>query len=109
MSNLLYAILAVAVVSLLSFIGVFAISLKETTLDRILFVLLSFSAGSILGAAYLDLLPEAVEFFGVEQLSVVVLYVTVGFLGFFLLERFVYWYHGHVHGYESNVEEKNDG
>ncbi len=106
MSNLLYAILAVTVVSLLSFIGVFAISLKETTLDRILFVLLSFSAGSILGAAYLDLLPEAVEFFGVEQLSVVVLYVTVGFLGFFLLERFVYWYPGHVHGYESNFEEK---
>ncbi len=106
MSNLLYAIVAVVVVSLLSFVGVFAISLKETTLDRILFVLLSFSAGSILGTAYLDLLPQAVEFFGVEQLSAVALSVTVGFLGFFFLERFVYWYHGHVHGYESNVEEK---
>ncbi len=106
MSNLLYAILAVAAVSLLSFIGVFAISLKEPTLDRILFVLLSFSAGSILGAAYLDLLPEAVEFFGVDQLSTVVLYVTVGFLGFFFLERFIYWYHGHVHGYDSDVEGK---
>jgi len=75
-------------------------------LDRILFVLLSFSAGSILGAAYLDLLPEAIEFLGEEQLSVAVLYVTLGFLGFFLLERFLYWYHGHVHGYESEVEEK---
>ena len=106
MSSLLYAILAVAVVSLLSLIGVFAISLKETTLDRILFVLLSFSAGSILGAAYLDLLPEAVEFLGEEQLSIAVLYVTLGFLGFFFLERFIYWYHGHVHGYESEVEKK---
>jgi len=98
LSSLLYSILAVAVVSLLSLVGIFAISLKETTLDRILFVLLSFSAGSILGAAYLDLLPEAVEFFGIEQLSLVVLYVTLGFLGFFFLERFIYWYHGHVHG-----------
>ncbi len=106
MSNLLYAILAVAVVSLLSLVGVFAISLKEATLDRILFVLLSFSAGSILGAAYLDLLPEAIQFLGEEQLSVAVLYVTLGFLGFFFLERFLYWYHGHVHGYESEVEEK---
>jgi len=106
MSNLAYAILAVVVVSLLSLIGVFAISLKETTLDRILFVLLSFSAGSILGAAYLDLLPEAIEFLGEEQLSTVALYITLGFLGFFFLERFLYWYHGHVHGYESKVEEK---
>ncbi len=106
MSSLLYAILAVAVVSFSSLIGVFAISLKETTLDKILFVLLSFSAGSILGAAYLDLLPEAIEFVGEEQVSIVVLYVTLGFLGFFFLERFLYWYHGHVHGYESKVDEK---
>ena len=106
MSGLVYAILAVAVVSFLSLIGVFVISLKETTLDKILFVLLSFSAGSILGAAYLDLLPEAVEFVGEEQISIVALYITLGFLGFFFLERFLYWYHGHVHGYESEVEEK---
>ncbi len=106
MSDLLYAILAVAVVSLLSLVGVFAISLRETTLDRILFVLLSFSAGSILGAAYLDLLPETVELFGIEELQIAVLSITLGFLGFFFLERFLYWYHGHVHGYESQVEEK---
>ncbi|MDH5419468.1 MAG: ZIP family metal transporter [Candidatus Bathyarchaeota archaeon] len=106
MFDLLYAILAVAVVSLLSLVGVFAISLKESTLDRILFVLLSFSAGSILGAAYLDLLPEAIEFLGEEQLSVTVIYVTIGFLGFFFLERNIYWYHGHVHGNQSDVEEK---
>jgi len=106
LSSLLYAILAVAIVSLLSLVGIFAISLKENTLDRILFILLSFSAGSILGAAFLDLLPEAVEFLEEEQLSITALYITLGFLGFFFLERFIYWYHGHVHGYESNVEEK---
>ena len=106
MSDLLYAVLAVVVVSILSLVGVFAISLKEATLDRILFVLLSFSAGSILGAAYLDLLPEAIEFLGEEQLSVTVLYVTLGFLGFFFLERNIYWYHGHVHGNQSDVKEK---
>jgi zinc and cadmium transporter len=106
LSSLLYSILAVVVVSLLAFIGIFTISLKEATLDRILFVLLSFSAGSILGTAYLDLLPEAVDLFGEGQISFVGLYITLGFLGFFFLERNIYWYHGHVHGYESEVEEK---
>jgi zinc and cadmium transporter len=103
---LLYAVLSVAVVSAISVVGIFAISLREATLDKILFVLLSFSAGAILGTAYLDLLPEAVELFGEAQLSSVALYVTLGFLAFFFLERFIYWYHGHVHGYGSTVEEK---
>jgi len=103
---MLYAILAVTAVSLLSLIGVLALSLKETTLDRILFAILPFSAGSILGAAYLNLLLEAIEFLGEEQLSTTVLYITLGFLGFFFLERFIYWYHGHVHGNQSHVEEK---
>ncbi|WP_455363681.1 ZIP family metal transporter [[Eubacterium] cellulosolvens] len=106
MSGVLYAILGVAVVSALSLVGIVAISLREKTLDRILFFLLSFSAGSILGTACLDLLPESVELFGESQLSVAVAYITLGFLGFFFLERFIYWYHGHVHGYESTVEEK---
>jgi zinc transporter ZupT len=65
LSELLNAIMAVAVVSLLSLIGIFTISLRKTTLDRILFFLLSFSAGSILGVAFLDLLPEAIELFGI--------------------------------------------
>ena len=106
MFNLLYPILAVGVVSLLSLIGVFAISVKEATLDRILFALLPFSAGSILGAAYLDLLPEALEILGEEQLSTAVLYVTLGFVGFFFLERFIYWYHGHAHRNQSDVAKK---
>ncbi len=106
MSGLIYAIVSVALVSLTALVGIFAISLKESMLDRILFVLLSFSAGTILGTAYLDLLPETIEVFGEAQPSPAVAYVTVGFLGFFFLERFIYWYHGHVHGYESVVEEK---
>jgi zinc and cadmium transporter len=92
-------LVAVALISLLSLVGVVAISLREATLDRVLFVLLSFSAGTILGTAFLDLLPEAVEVSG--HLSLTALYLTLGFAGFFFLERFVYWFHGHVHGYDQ--------
>jgi len=100
--ELLYALSATIVVSLLSLIGLFALSLNERALDRFLFVLLSFSAGSILGAVYFDLLPEALEIS--EDSAVAFIYLTLGFLGFFLLERFIYWYHGHIHGYEAPSE-----
>ncbi len=98
---MLYAILAVSVISLLSLVGVFTLSLKENTLDRILFFLLSFSAGSILGAALFDLLPEAIEL--VEE-PVVFIYVTSGYVSFLFLERYIYWFHGHIHGHESKSE-----
>ncbi|NIM44733.1 MAG: ZIP family metal transporter [Nitrososphaeria archaeon] len=100
MSGLINAIAAAAAVSTLSFIGVFALSLDEEKLHRILFVLISFSAGSILGAAYFDLLPEAVELVQ-EPLAFPV--VTLGFVLFFFLERFIYWYHGH--GHEADIRE----
>jgi len=93
--------LAVIGVSLLSLIGIFAISLDEKRLDSILFVLISFAAGSILGAAYFDLLPEAME---LTEDSLAFVYTAVGFIGFFFLERFIYWYHGHAH--ESEIGKK---
>jgi len=99
--NLIYSLVAVFVVSLLSLIGIFAISLDEKMLDKILFILIGFSAGSILGAAYFDLLPEAVEL--VEE-SGTFIYIALGFVGFFVLERFIYWYHGHAH--ESEIGKK---
>lgn len=103
--SLFYSLLATVLVSLASFIGVFMLSLKEKTLDRVLFVLVSFSAGGILGAAYLSLLPEALETLETgADISVVLLCITVGFVGFFFLERFIYWYHGHIHGHEPASE-----
>ncbi len=56
-----------------------------------------------MGAAYFDLLPEAIEFF--EEESVVFIYVTLGFISFFFLERFIYWYHGH--GHQADISAKN--
>ena len=98
MSLLINTITATVVVSLFSLAGIYALSLKEEKLHKILFVLIAFSAGSILGAAYFDLLPAALEL--VEE-SVVFIYITLGFVLFFFLERFIYWYHGH--GHEADI------
>ncbi len=102
MSSLINIIIATVVVSLFSLVGIYALSLKEKTLHSILLVLIAFSAGSILGAAYFNLLPEAIEFF--EGESVVFIYLALGFTLFFFLERFIYWYHGHPH--EADISSK---
>ena len=101
MSSLINIIVATVVVSLFSLVGIYALSLKEKTLHSILLVLVAFSAGSILGAAYFDVLPEAMKL--VEE-SVVFIYITIGFISFFFLERFIYWYHGH--GHEADISGK---
>ncbi len=96
--GLVYALLAVAGVSLLSLVGIFFLSLSEERLHRILFLLIGFAAGGILGATLFELIPEAVErgeLLGGGLTSF--LYITIGFVGFFILERFIYWYHGHGH------------
>ncbi len=87
-------LLATLIVSFFSLSGILALSLREDTLHKILFFLIAFSAGTILGAALFDLLPEAIEH--LEE-SIVFLYIASGFVAFYFLERFIYWYHGHGH------------
>ncbi len=94
----------IIVISLASLIGVFLISLKEKTLDKILFVLVAFAAGTIFATAILDLIPESIhhmeeaieEGMDIEEITVFG-YVILGFITFFILERFLYWFHGHAH------------
>jgi len=52
----------------------------------------SFAVGALLGAVFLDLLPEALAHGSVERVMTTVL---AGVLAFFLLEKFVLWRHAH--------------
>jgi len=100
MSLIISILAATSIVSFLSLSGIYALSLSERTLHRILFAIVGFSAGTILGAVYFDLLPEAVELMGNDLAYV---YVAIGFVSFFFLERFIYWYHGH--GHTEDIEQ----
>jgi zinc and cadmium transporter len=91
MHILILILASVFVVSAISLAGIFALSLKEKMLDRLLFVLIAVAAGTLLGVAFLDLIPEAMEDGGED----VLLYVLSGILAFFILERFVFWHHCH--------------
>ena len=65
--------------------------------------LVSFAVGALLGAAFLDLLPEAIHSAGPGQVQGVGLAIALGVLGFFLLEKLAFWHHGHE-GHLSHEE-----
>ena len=90
-------IIATIIVTLFSLSGILTLSMNEKTLHRVLFYLIAFSAGSILGASLFDLLPEAVELISENEVFNI---IAFGFIFFFFLERFIYWYHGHGHSEE---------
>ena len=91
-SELLSVIMATALISSGSFIGVLAISLNQQFLNKILLSLVSLSAGTMLAAALLHLLPESVAILG----NTLPFQITLlSFIAFFLLERFLHWRHCH--------------
>lgn len=69
-------------------------------------VMVSYAIGALLGAAFLEILPHALEHAGsMEALSGTVL---AGILGFFILEKLVLWRHCHtehceVHGTDEQA------
>ncbi|OGC11322.1 hypothetical protein A3K48_02250 [candidate division WOR-1 bacterium RIFOXYA12_FULL_52_29] len=89
-----WSLLSVALVSLISLIGVFTLSLNRSKLGEILLVLVSFAVGGLFGDAFIHLIPEAFESFGDKLL--VSLLILAGILMFFILEKFVRWRHCHV-------------
>ena len=89
---LIQIIISVLIVSLVSVLGIL-IFFREKTLNKILFFLVSFAAGTLLGAAFLDLLPEALKNGFKESVPV---FILVGILSFFILEKFLYWHHHHT-------------
>ena len=95
MSATLYTIISVIIVSLVSLVGIFSIILKKNNTQHFLLLLVSLSAGTLFGGAFLHLLPEAVEEAGfTTQISLLVL---AGVVVFFVLEKFIHWGHCHHH------------
>jgi zinc and cadmium transporter len=108
--SLLYTLLVVGLISAISLIGVLALSIREATLDQLLFFLVSFASGAILGAAFFDLLPEAIklgEEFGWGSQTIG--YIVLGFVVFYLLERFIYFFHGDPHQQHCPPPEETSG
>lgn len=87
-ATLLGAVLSALLASVLL---LFPAAIRTMLLPR----LVSFAVGALLGAAFLDLLPEAIHSAGPTQVQGVGLAIALGVLGFFLLEKLAFWHHGH--------------
>lgn len=70
--------------------------------------LVSFAIGSLLGAAFLGLLPHALTGPGVEDFHKIFLAVLLGLLTFFLLEKLVLWRHCHSAHCEAHTPDTHD-
>lgn len=78
-------LLSVVVVSLISLVGAGTLSLKRLILDKVLFILVAFAAGTLVGGALFDLIPEAIELG--EGLAYQ--YIAAGIVVFFLIEKLI--------------------
>ncbi|MBI2018115.1 ZIP family metal transporter [Candidatus Daviesbacteria bacterium] len=77
--------------SIISLIGGLLLLIKEKFALKISHFLTAFAAGTLLGTAFLDLMPEASESAGEVNIF---FWAILGILVFFLLERFIH-HHGH--------------
>jgi zinc and cadmium transporter len=89
--SIIYAFISVIIISLISVIVVIPLLIKKKISDGILLFLLSISVGVLLSTVFMDFLPESVSHGYTLGLA---LYVLLGFLVMFVLEKFVHFHHG---------------
>lgn len=82
--------------------------LSDAMRARLVPHLVSFAIGSLLGAAFLGLLPHALSSPGVVDFHPLFLTVLIGLLSFFLLEKLVLWRHCHSDHCEAHSTHASD-
>lgn len=90
----LYSLASVAIVSLISLVGILTFSLKEEYMKRGVLYLVSLSAGGLFGDAFVHMIPEALEEgeFGIHVSMLILLGITSSFV----VEKFLHWRHCHI-------------
>ncbi len=99
---LTYIILAAVAETFVSLVGILFLFLGSKKFNKYLPYLVSLSIGAFLALIFFNMIPEAIN---KSSVDVVLRYVLVGFLFFFLLSRFLYWYHDHKAS--ADVSERN--
>lgn len=93
MSPVFNALSAVLIVSLISLIGVIFLFFKSALVNRLSLYLVSFAVGSLLGDAFIHLLPQS--YGKITSVPLVSLLIISGILLNFILEKFIRWRHCH--------------
>lgn len=98
--NYIYALGSVIIVSLVSLIGVFSLSIKEEIIKKYISLFISLAVGALLGDAFIHLIPETFETASNPTISS--LLIIFGILVFLTIEKFLHWHH-----HSEDVEEKH--
>ncbi len=96
----IYALLSTVVVSLVSLVGVFFLSIKEEFIRKYISLFVSLAIGALLGDVFIHLIPESFE--ELANGTHIGLLVIVGLFLFFILEKFLHWHH-----HEDDTMEKH--
>ncbi|MFA6324815.1 MAG: ZIP family metal transporter [Candidatus Paceibacterota bacterium] len=96
----IYAFISVLIVSIVSLVGVFFLSLKDEILKKYVNLFISLAIGALLGDALIHLIPEALEKLQNKTLASVL--IILGILFFFIIEKFLHWHH-----HENECKEKH--
>jgi len=106
MSTLTYILLFTFIGSIGALIGGLILLSKEKLTLKISHFLASFAAGTLLGTAFFDLLPEATH--EAEKTGIdIFLWTLIGITIFFLIERFIHWFHHHEDFHDNKEEKKS--
>jgi zinc and cadmium transporter len=92
-SVLLWILITGIVMSAIALVGGLLAGLSERRLKTLLLPLVAFAAGSLIGGAFLHMLPEALHHMPSAERAFG--WLVVGFAVFFALEQFLHWHHCH--------------
>lgn len=84
-------LLSIFVVSLISLVGALTFFIKKEYFEKALIYLVSLAAGTLLGGAFIHLIPES---FSSEEINTPI-FILFGIFIFFILEKFIHWRHCH--------------
>lgn len=99
MNTLLLIIIATLLDGIAALIGAITFSFSTKTLNKVILLLVAFSAGALIAGAFFHIIPESLSE-GVEPMTLFMI-VSIGFAVFFISEKFLFWHH--CHNGECNV------
>jgi zinc and cadmium transporter len=97
LTAIILANLSMSLISVTGLLGL--LRLSKHRIEQNIYLLVSLSAGTLLGGAFLHLLPEAAEVTpGIQPFAV----TLISFIGFFILEKIIHYRHCHTDGCDEH-------
>jgi zinc and cadmium transporter len=92
MGTFLWILAATLLDGIIGLIGIFSLAVNRKFFNSLIGILVAFSAGALLSGALFHLLAESLE-----KLSAMwsFIFLMIGFVIFFVVERFLHWHHCH--------------